>query len=266
MTCNRQQWIRDVLFQAFVRSTPGRQLLDNSHEMAEISFNEHKSWHPSVASRIVWMADKKTIKDLQGSLGVSLTHYSKLGLRTLVVVLACYPMTISLLQDITDWEFLDLSWREILSCSVFHYRLRRRSSMTGSSWKTGWFDGKKPPLQRWVSSLAVSTFFVVESLGLGASKVPGPSPAPHPSYPGSWAWNGSSCCRSGTLFESCRRYCHRGESLDSSENLPPKLHQKATGIRRTRRASLGKSTRTSCKTECLRQLFPSRHGSKLISR
>ena len=162
--------------------------------------------------------------------------------------------------------FLDLSWHEILSCSVFHYRLRRRSSMTGSSWKTGWFDGKKPPLQRWVSSLAVSTFFVVESLGLGPSKVPGPSPAPHPSYPGSWAWNGSSCCRSGTLFESCRRYCHRGESLDSSENLPPKLHQKATGIRRTRRASLGKSTRTSCKTECLRQLFPSRHGSKWIFR
>lgn len=32
-------------------------------------------------------------KDLQGSLGVSLTHYSKLGLRTLVVFLACYPMT-----------------------------------------------------------------------------------------------------------------------------------------------------------------------------
>ena len=61
-------------------------------------------------------------KDLQGSLGVSLTHYSKLGLRTLVVFLACYPMTISLLQDITvtDWEFLDssleLTWDIELLC------------------------------------------------------------------------------------------------------------------------------------------------------
>ena len=80
-------------------------------------------------------------------------------------------------RDITDWEFLDLSWREILSCSVFHYRLRRRSSMTGSSWKTGWFDGKKPPLLRWASSLAVSTFLVVNLL----AEVPARSQAhPHP--------------------------------------------------------------------------------------
>ena len=46
-----------------MRSTPGRQqLLDYSHEMAQISFNEHKSWHRLVASRIVSVASRQ--KDL----------------------------------------------------------------------------------------------------------------------------------------------------------------------------------------------------------